>query len=318
VIDPKRITSNPKPPPVYIEKVFVDGEVNEIYPKSLSAATIPPGKQRLEFHYTGLDLSAPTAVRFRYRLEGYDHAWVHAGTRREAIYTRVPPGHYRFEVKAANNDGVWNESGAVLAVMVMPPWWQTWWLRGVAIVALSGLVFGLYELRVYQHKKARTMQESFARRLIESQEQERKRVAAELHDSLGQSLQIIKGRAQLALSRGDRPDEKDKQFAEISEAATQAIREVRAISHALRPAELDQLGLTKARGMDGAASRRNFPHAICLRTRKHRRIAFTRDRDQPLSDRAGRHQQRAEARARFRGNPRVEEHRSYCAPFSLR
>jgi signal transduction histidine kinase len=128
----------------------------------------------------------------------------------------------------------------------MPPWWQTWWFRGVAIVALSGVMFGLYELRVYQHKKARTMQESFARRLIESQEQERKRVAAELHDSLGQSLQIIKGRAQLALSRGDRPDEKDKQFAEISEAATQAIREVRAISHALRPAELDQLGLTKA------------------------------------------------------------------------
>ena len=90
------------------------------------------------------------------------------------------------------------------------------------------------------------MQEGFARRLIESQEQERKRVAGELHDSLGQSLQIIKGRAQLGLDRtGDRP-ESAKQFEEISSAASQAIQEVRAISHALRPAELDQLGLTKA------------------------------------------------------------------------
>src|SRR6185436_5267969 len=102
------------------------------------------------------------------------------------------------------------------------------------------------ELRVYQHKKARATQESFARRLIQSQEQERKRVAGELHDSLGQSLQIIKGRAQLALRHESQAAEQKKQFEEISDAATKAIGEVRAISHALRPAELDQLGLTKA------------------------------------------------------------------------
>jgi len=107
-------------------------------------------------------------------------------------------------------------------------------------------VFGLYELRVYQHKRARTMQEGFARRLIESQEQERKRVAGELHDSLGQSLQIIKGRAQLGLDRTSNQPESAKQFQEIASAASQAIQEVRAISHALRPAEVDQLGLSKA------------------------------------------------------------------------
>lgn len=246
VIDPKRISSKREPPVVYIETVLMDGEACEVDPTPGAAAVFPPGKQRLEFHYTGLDLSAPTAVRFRHKLEGYDREWLNAGTRREAVYTRVPPGQYRFRVMAANNDGVWNEAGAALAVIVVPPWWQTWWFRGLATVCLSGVVFGLYEYRVYQFRKARATQELFARRLIESQEQERKRVAGELHDSLGQSLQIIKGRARLGLSRADESAERTKQLEEICEAATQAIHEVRAISRALRPAELDQLGLTKS------------------------------------------------------------------------
>jgi signal transduction histidine kinase len=134
----------------------------------------------------------------------------------------------------------------VLGVTVVPPWWKSLWFRALAFASLTGLVFGAYELRIHQHKKARTAQELFARRLIESQEQERKRVAGELHDSLGQSLQVIKGRAQLGLNRAADPAESAKQFEEISNAAGQAIREVRVISHALRPSELDQLGLAKA------------------------------------------------------------------------
>ena len=246
VIDPKRIKSNPTPPRVHIEQVLADGEPHEVHPNPPSAAGIAPGRQRVEFHYTGLDLSAPAVVRFKYKLEGYDSDWLNAGTKREAIYTRVPPGQYRFQVMAANNDGVWSVDGAALAVRVIPSWWQTWWFRGALIAVLAGLIFGVVEFRILQHKKARAMQESFSRRLIESQEQERKRVAAELHDSLGQSLQIIKGRAQLGLNRANDPSERTKQLEEISAATTQAIREVRAISQALRPAELDQLGLTKA------------------------------------------------------------------------
>lgn len=249
IVDPKKVRSHSQAPPVHIEGVTADDQPLALQPTrdgEAPAVTIGPGATHVGFRYTALSFSAPDKVRFRYRLEGYEEKWVSSGTAREATYTRLPAGAYRFRVTAINNEGVSNETGAMLAVIVIPPWWQTGWFRAVAVLALAGFVFGLYELRVYQHKKARTMQEGFARRLIESQEQERKRVAGELHDSLGQSLQIIKGRAQLGLDRTGNQPESAKQFEEISTAASQAIQEVRAISHALRPAELDQLGLTKA------------------------------------------------------------------------
>jgi signal transduction histidine kinase/ligand-binding sensor domain-containing protein len=242
-VDPKSIKPSTQPPPVYIEEVTADD-------RSLSLGTraviIPPGVRRVSFRYTALSFSAPEKILFRYRLEGYDDAWVNAGATREATYMRLPARKYQFRVSAGNKDGVWNTVGAVLDVVVVPPWWEAWWLRVVAAACFAGIVFGVYEIRVQQHKRARAAQELFARQLIESQEQERKRVAAELHDSLGQSLHVIKGRAELGLNRKGDPAESARQFEEISSAAGQAIQEVRAISHALRPAELDQLGLAKA------------------------------------------------------------------------
>jgi len=245
IVDPKKVRPRSQPPPVHIENVEADNQSLALEAGG-SRVMIRPGVTRVVFRYTALSFNPPEKLRFRYLLEGYDKHWVSAGGGREAVYTHLTPGEYQFRVRATNKDGVTNELGDALSVVVVPPWWQTWWCRGIAVAGFAGLVFGLYELRVYQHKKARATQEAFARRLIQSQEQERKRVAAELHDSLGQSLQIIKGRAQLALSRKTRPAEQAKQFEEISDAATKAISEVRAISHALRPAELDQLGLTAA------------------------------------------------------------------------
>ena len=242
-VDPKSIRPSTQPPPVYIEEATADDRSLSLGKRPL---TIPPGVRRVSFRYTALSFSAPEKILFRYRLEGYDDAWVNAGAAREATYMRLPARKYQFHVSAGNNDGVWNTAGAVLDVIVVPLWWQTWGFRIAAVVGLAGIVFGAYEIRVQQHKKARTAQELFARRLVESQEQERKRVAAELHDSLGQSLQVIKGRAQLGLNRAGASPESAREFEEISTAAGQAIQEVRAISHALRPAELDQLGLAKA------------------------------------------------------------------------
>ena len=114
------------------------------------------------------------------------------------------------------------------------------------IGCLAGVVFGAYEWRIYRHKKARAMQEAFARRLIESQEQERKRVAAELHDSLGQNLLVIKNRTALALGHREQPEKMAEEVGEISAMASAAIREVREIAQNLRPFQIDELGLTKS------------------------------------------------------------------------
>jgi signal transduction histidine kinase len=142
--------------------------------------------------------------------------------------------------------GMGNGSVPDLALVPIPAWWQMWWFRGLVIGGLAGVVFGAYEWRIYRHKKARALQEAFARRLIESQEQERKRVAGELHDSLGQNLLVIKNRTALALTHRDQPEKMAEQVSEISTLASAAIREVREIAQNLRPFQIDELGLTKS------------------------------------------------------------------------
>src|SRR5262249_3595528 len=139
-------------------------------------------------------------IRFRYRLEGLDRDWVEAGTRRTAYYSHVPPGRYTFHVIAANSDGVWNTEGASVLIRVQPHFYQTWWFVSAVSLAFCAVVFGAYRVRVSRLEHGRRAQEEFSHKLLVSQEQERQRIAAELHDSLGQSLLIIKNRVALAQS----------------------------------------------------------------------------------------------------------------------
>jgi signal transduction histidine kinase/ligand-binding sensor domain-containing protein len=244
-VDPARMPLNAVPPPVAIEEVLMD-DVATV--KNATGVTIPPGKHRLEFHFTALSLTAPEKLRFKYQLENFDQEWVDAGTRRSAHFTAVAPGRYRFRVKGCNNDGVWSESTATLGVVVLPHYWQTEWFRASALALLSGLGLLGYHRRISTLKRERAAQEEFSRRLIVSQEQERKRISAELHDGLGQSLLLIRNRAILGRDHSPAalPADAPAQFEAISEAALQAINEVRSIAYALRPYELDRLGLTKA------------------------------------------------------------------------
>jgi signal transduction histidine kinase len=207
--------------------------------------TVSSGLHRLEIHYAGLSFTAPERVRFRYRLEGFEKDWVNAGTRRAAYYTKVPPGRYRFQVLACNNDNVWNETGASIGVLVEPLFWQTAWFRVAAVLCAAGLAIALYEVRVLSLKRRQATQESFSRSLIESQENERKRMAAELHDGLGQSLLVVKNYTAMALKEPTLPEKTQKQLREISDSASASIDEVRSIARALRPYQLDRFGLTK-------------------------------------------------------------------------
>ena len=166
-----------------------------------------------------------------------------AGARRTAYYSYLPPGDYTFRVIAANRDGVWNTEGRSLRIRVLPPFYRRWWFLTLVTCGVIGLVWQVFRYRIAQFKRERAAQQAFARRLIESQEDERQRIAAELHDSLGQHLLVIRNRAALGERAVQDPLQSKTQFDEITASATQAISEVRHISQNLRPVNLDRLGL---------------------------------------------------------------------------
>ncbi len=160
-IDPGHIASNRLPPVVRIEEVSIDNKKSTLSDGTRVAA----GSQQWEFHYTALSLLVPQRVHFKYQLVGLDRDWVDAGNRRTAYYTRLPPGTYTFRVKAANNDGVWNETGDSITFTLDPLYYQTWWFDVLCVLSLLACVAALYRLRVGRLRRlATTLTEEVARR----------------------------------------------------------------------------------------------------------------------------------------------------------
>jgi ligand-binding sensor domain-containing protein/signal transduction histidine kinase len=172
-LDPANLRINEIPPPVAIEQVKVD----EISYAPGAPLELPPGQTRFEFYYTGLSFTAPEQLRFKYKLEGFDPAWIEAGTRRLASYTNVPAGRYRFRVLACNNDGVWNESGAAFEFYLKPHFYRTYWFYGLCLLGLGAAIGAWNRARVHRAER------EFAAVLAE-----RTRIAREIHDTLAQGF----------------------------------------------------------------------------------------------------------------------------------
>jgi ligand-binding sensor domain-containing protein len=243
VVDPKAVQSNPTPPPVLIEECLLDR-----HPVAFrDALEVRPRQQNLEIHYTGLSLIKSEQIRFKYKLAGLDHDWVEAGTRRTAYYPHVPPGEYTFTVVAANSHGVWNTEGKSLRVVVLPPFYRTWWFLTLATLGVAGVVFLGYGYRIRQLKRERAAQHAFSRQLIASQEAERKHLAREIHDELGQALTAL--RLDLSWVAEKLPQNDGKLAQRIEDMASltdSTIETLQKISTELRPGILDNLGLTAA------------------------------------------------------------------------
>lgn len=145
-VDPKKITINQQPPLVVLEGVYID---NTDYALR-DAGIIPPGKQRIEFHYTGLSFDGPNKIKFKVLLEGYDREWYNVGTRRTAYFSHIPPGEYTFRVLAANADGVWNTTGASFPFVVQAQFYQTKIFYFVVVVLIALGIYGTYRWRTRQ------------------------------------------------------------------------------------------------------------------------------------------------------------------------
>ena len=246
---PDRLDDNPFIPPIVITS-FKKFSKEVALPRAIDEADTVEVMYRdntISFDLAALEFTNPFRNQYAYRLEGFDKDWTYTARGEHSVtYTNLDPNTYVLRVKASNNDGVWNERGISLAVVVVPPFWMTWWYRlimAAILVAAAGMYLRRRELR---HHEARRAQEEFSRRLIASQEGERKRIAIELHDSLGQNIMVMKNKALLALQGMEAESFKATQLQDISSIASQTLDEARRIAYNLRPYQLDRFGLSEA------------------------------------------------------------------------
>jgi len=177
-IDPSKSHRNVLVPPVYVEALTADRK-----PYQMSGdLRLPPLSRDIQIDYNALSFPIPERVRFRYRLEGWDKDWQDASTRRQAFYTNLGPGSYRFHVIACNSDGVWNENGASIEFSIAPRYYQTTWFLILCALSLVLLTWIAYLFRLRQ--ATARIQERLGARL-----EERERIARELHDTLLQGVQ---------------------------------------------------------------------------------------------------------------------------------
>ncbi|MBV9879799.1 MAG: hypothetical protein JO180_04845 [Gemmatirosa sp.] len=235
-IDPAHVRRNRVPPPVLVRALAAG---DRVYPAA-GRVTLPERTRALSVAYTALSLAVPERVRFRYRLVGLDTAWQEAGARREAFYTNLAPGAYRFEVTAANDDGVWSVAPAALDIVIPSTFVQTRAFLALCALGASGLAWSLVQWR--HRRAAAALRADFEARLAE-----RTRIARELHDTLlqgftGVTLQVHAARALVHA----RPDDASDALARAEANAHATLREARHMVGEMRAPTLDGADLADA------------------------------------------------------------------------
>jgi signal transduction histidine kinase/ligand-binding sensor domain-containing protein len=181
VVDPARATTSDVPAIAHVQAIAADGAPIAISSASSAIVRVPPRRQRITFSFIGLSLAMPERVRYRYMLEGFDRAWSDPVSAREAVYTNLGPGPYRFRVMASNSEGRWSETDAALPFAIDPAFWQTFWFQALAVMLGIATIAALYHIRM--RRMAHQLNVRFEERLAE-----RTRIAQELHDTLLQGF----------------------------------------------------------------------------------------------------------------------------------
>jgi len=245
---PMQIQDNPYVPPIVLTAFTKFGKRTQ-FDSDIADVTVIElnyDENVFAFEFAALNYTNASGNRYAYMMGGFDKDWIYSGIRRYASYTHLDPGNYVFRVKGSNNNGVWNEQGVTVSVIISPPFWGTWWFRVLSSVTIIASLLMFYQRRVRGLEREKRTQQEFSTRLMESQENERKRIAGELHDSLVQNLLVAKNRSLLGMMKAADAESVTRELSEISDALTEAIDEVREIAHNLRPYHLDRLGLSKA------------------------------------------------------------------------
>jgi signal transduction histidine kinase/ligand-binding sensor domain-containing protein len=258
-------------PPVLITKVNLFDQPVRLNPLDGDQIDLTYQENTLSFEFVVLDYMAPEKNHYATMLEGYDQEWDYIGTQRTAEYRNLRPGDYVFRVKGSNSDGVWNEVGSAFYVTIKPPIWETWWFRGTSALALVGVAFGVYRLRVKGiEARSRQLEELVEQRTEALQQEidqrlrveealrkseiektidaERSRLARELHDSVTQSLYSVTLYADAAkrLLSAEQWEKAAENLNKAGTTAKEALGEMRSLVYELLPPILEQEGLVAA------------------------------------------------------------------------
>lgn len=227
--DPRAVPFNPVTRPPIIEEMRVDD-----HPLSLSRGRpiqITSGARSYQFTYSSPNDVAPQHLRFRCRLEGLDKDWTAGGSERSVKYGALSPGNYTFRVMARNNFGAWNEEVTALAFTVVPRWWETVWFR----LVLGAGLFGALGLAARQRERARSRSKLAELERSRALEQERNRIARDIHDDLGASLTQVALLSKMAGDSASSSDELHTQTQQITKTAHEMVQSLETIVWAVRP-----------------------------------------------------------------------------------
>jgi hypothetical protein len=237
---PRNLRDNPYIPQVAItefskfnRQVQLDSSISH-----LQRIVLDYDDKVFSFEFAGFNFFRPEKNGYAYMMQGFDSGWVYCGIKNEATYTNLDPGEYVFRVKASNNDDVWNEAGASLQVIILPPYWQTWWFRLLAILAMTAAIYGVYRYRLAK--------------LLEV-ERLRLRIASDLHDDIGSNLSSIALSSRLMLRDTSLSSHVRSQLDRIANTARRTADSMRDVVWMINP-ENDELDNMVLRMKDIAAN----------------------------------------------------------------
>jgi anti-sigma regulatory factor (Ser/Thr protein kinase) len=236
VVNPSQIADNSVPALPHIEAITADNNTANL----AASVRIPPTPRRITLEYTGLSLAEPSRIRFRYFLEGFDTSWSRPVAAREAVYTNLGPGSYRFRLVASNSEGLWNGPETAIVLNVTRAYYQTYWFRLSCLAAFLGVFWILYRLHIRQltHQFNIRMEERVG---------ERTRIARDLHDTLLQSFHGLLLRFQtVSQLLPVRPEEAKQKLDNAIDQAAEAITEGRDAVQGLRASVVEANDLAVA------------------------------------------------------------------------
>ncbi|HUX61987.1 MAG TPA: triple tyrosine motif-containing protein, partial [Ignavibacteriaceae bacterium] len=192
--------------------------------------TIPFDKKVFSVSFAALDYTNPSRNHYSYKLEGYDDVWIDAGSRREAFFTNLDPGKYTLLIKASNNDNVWTSKPLAVSIEIVPPFWLTWWFKGLVALAVILAIGG--SIRFIELQKIKRRIEILERQ--QSLERERSRISKDMHDEIGANLTRISLLSDVVISQA-KEAKNDSTLHQISNFANDTIEKLDEIVWAVNP-----------------------------------------------------------------------------------